>query len=150
MTQELFVKLFERFEQWRTLPEPQAWMRRVLFNLYVDQYRKRKRTHGINSQGLHPDPDILDTLCGDAAAPDDTLRSERNQREIRRALDSLDTDQRTLVILHLIEGFSLEEVGLIMDVPIGTLKSRLHRCKSKLKGMLKKVEPFFENERLPS
>lgn len=150
LTQDLLVKLFERFEQWQHLANPQPWMKRVLFNLFIDIFRKRKRTHGINPATLNPNADALSSLPSEAASPDDTLRIDRNQRAIRDALDALNLDERTLIVLHFMEGLTLEEVSHVMDVPLGTLKSRLHRSKARLKVALKTMEPFFDNERLPS
>jgi RNA polymerase sigma-70 factor (ECF subfamily) len=143
LTQELFIKLFQQFDSWNGQPEPGRWIRRVLYNLHIDLYRKRCHTHGIDPLTLHPDENILDMLASTSEGPDHAAERAKQQLSIQHALNSLDLEQRALVVLHLIEGHTLEEASAILLTPIGTLKSRLHRCKIKLKTLLKKDGTFF-------
>ena len=147
LLQELLFKLFRQFDQWRDLDNPKPWMQRVLYNLHIDLYRKRRRTHGVNERTLDSDAHAIDELENPEPSPALQAEGEQQQQRILEALAALGPEQRALVTLHLIEGHTLEEVSAILDVPLGTLKSRLHRCKAQLKRTLQ-LEPFPENVRL--
>ena len=86
----------------------------------------------------------VDNMEGLAPSPDVALEGGERQQRILAALDELDPEQRALITLHLLEGYTLVEVAGIMDTPLGTLKSRLHRSKEKLKKSLI-LEPFSTN-----
>lgn len=147
LIQELFIKLYQQFEQWSAIEDPTAWIMRVLYNLHIDLYRKKARTHGINERTLTDDRDALDGLISGDSSPVDAAEDHQQQQRILAALDQLDAEQRVLVTLHLLEGHTLAEAAVLLDTPIGTLKSRLHRCKAQLKKSLK-LQPFSKNVRL--
>jgi RNA polymerase sigma-70 factor (ECF subfamily) len=142
--QELLIKLFQQMPQWSAMPQPEPWFMRVVYNLHIDSCRKKARTHGINDKTLHPEPEYLDQLVSTDFPPPDLVEATQRQRRILSALSRLDPDQRALVVLHLMQGHTLIEVAEIMALPLGTLKSRLHRTKAQLKQLLD-LEPFSEN-----
>ena len=144
LLQELLLKLFRQFSQWRELNQPMPWLKRVLYNLHVDQCRKRSRTHGANPHTL--EEGTIEDLVAPEATPAQQAEGDQRQLRILQALAELGAEQRALVTLHLIEGHTLEAVSAILAVPLGTLKSRLHRCKAQLKRSLE-MEPFRENIR---
>lgn len=141
LVQELFIKLYQQFDQWATMEDPSAWIKRVLYNLHIDLYRKKARTHGINEQTRDDDEGVLDGLASGDASPEDAAQSSQQQERLLAALGQLDGEQRALVTLHLLEGYTLEEAANLLDTPVGTLKSRLHRSKAQLKKLLK-LQPF--------
>lgn len=141
LVQELFIKLYQQFDQWAAMEEPIGWIKRVLYNLHVDLYRKKARTHGINEQTRNDEEGVLDRLVSGGASPEDAAQSSQKQERLLAALSQLDGEQRALVTLHLLEGYTLEEASTLLDTPLGTLKSRLHRSKAQLKKLLK-LQPF--------
>ena len=90
--------------------------------------------------------EIVDTLTGAELPPDALHEKSRQSDRVLQALSTLSPDQRALVVLHLIEGFTLEELTAVLDLPLGTIKSRLHRTKNTLKKVLE-LEPFAPVER---
>lgn len=141
LVQELFIRLYQRFDQWSDMEDATGWIMRVLYNAHVDLYRKKAKTHGINEQSRETDEGVLDQLTSDSSSPEDAVENSQQQRRILAALSQLDADQRALVTLHLLEGYTLNEAATILETPIGTLKSRLHRSKAQLKKLLK-LQPF--------
>jgi RNA polymerase sigma-70 factor (ECF subfamily) len=75
------------------------------------------------------------------------VRAAQLSERVRWAVNRLRRDQQLLVGLHLIDGFTLEEVAQMLDVPLGTLKSRLHRTRAELKKLLQ-LEPLTPSERV--
>ena len=144
LVQELFLKLYRQFEQWRGMEEPAAWIMRVLYNLHVDRYRKRMRTHGANEYTRCDEEWLLPSLASSEPTPQAAAENSQRQQCLLAALDRLNADERLLVTLHLLEGHTLSEVSERLDTPVGTLKARLHRCKARLKKYLN-LQPFFGN-----
>ncbi|MDQ2076907.1 RNA polymerase sigma factor [Marinimicrobium sp. ABcell2] len=141
VVQELFIKLYQRFDQWSDMEDATGWIMRVLYNVHVDLYRKKAKTHGINEQSRETDDGALDQLVSGSSSPEDAAENSQQQSRILAALGQLDADQRALVTLHLLEGYTLDEAATILETPVGTLKSRLHRTKAQLKKLLK-LQPF--------
>ena len=146
LTQELFLRLYQKREHWQHLENPRPWFLRTLYNLHIDLYRKRSHTHGANEQASRFDDLPFQLTALDNSTPLNATLHRSQQQQLTSALDQLEAEQRSLVVLHLMEGYSLQEVAEIQQLPLGTLKSRLHRCKSKLKNLLE-TEPFNEKQR---
>jgi len=144
LVQELLTKLYPRTGELECLDRPRPWLSRVLYRLYVDRYRRAVRdpVEFFEHTDLHP---------SGLPEPDQAAERLGLQQRIADALNCLNEDQRAVVILHDIEGFSLPEVQLILDVPLGTLKSRLNRAHSRLRGVLsddEAVEPSADRRRV--
>jgi RNA polymerase sigma-70 factor (ECF subfamily) len=117
------------------------WLLRVVYHQFVDEHRKQQRAKRMAST-----VDPL-TLVDPADGPERQFEAVEDATRVRRALAGLNEDQRLLVGLHLLDGYTLEEVAQTLDVPIGTLKSRLHRAKGHLKKILR-LEPFSSSDRV--
>jgi RNA polymerase sigma-70 factor (ECF subfamily) len=79
--------------------------------------------------------------------PAEHLDQQDRTRHITHALDTLSEDHRDLIIMHDIEGYTLPELTVIFEQPLGTLKSRLHRARKKLQQQIK-MEPFNNARRV--
>jgi RNA polymerase sigma-70 factor, ECF subfamily len=143
LVQELFVKLYEQLDAWRDQENPLPWIRRVLYNLHIDLYRKRARTHGIND-ATRDQSEALDRLEARDQSPEEAAEQSEQQAYLLAALNQLDAEERALVAMHLLEGHTLNDLASTLNTPLGTLKARLHRTKAKLKKLLL-VQPFGEN-----
>jgi len=137
LVQELLVRLVERLEEMEQIESLRPWLIRILYNRYVDDYRRQRRSpiddrhSGWNPTAEEPEPDPLDV-------PDPEHPSEREdqRRQLHRALKQLEPEQRDLVLLHDLEGYTAEEAAEILAIPLGTVKSRLHRARARLKQLL--------------
>lgn len=148
LVQELFLRLFQKYDHWKDLENPRPWFLRTLYNLHIDLYRKKSHTHGANQQASSFDDLPFQLAALDNSAPLNATLHRSQQQQLASALNQLDAEHRSLVVLHLMEGHSLQEIAEIQQLPLGTLKSRLHRCKAKLKKLLEK-EPFVKKQRSP-
>lgn len=150
LVQDLLTKLFARATDLERLDQLRPWLARVLYRMYVDRYRSVARSPvlragatatGDADQCFHPGP-----------GPEHQAESEDVQQRLSRALQYLNADQRAVVILHDIEGYTLNELQYVLEVPVGTLKSRLNRAHAQLRQRLEaeqdSVEPFPTHQRL--
>jgi len=117
-TQETFLTTFRKAAQFQGNSALGTWIYRIAVNTCYDQLRKQKRRR------TDPIPDHLDPADHQA---EDEVESAGLRPEIQRALAALPDDYRSAVILSDIEGLGLPEVAEILDIPVGTVKSRVFR-----------------------
>jgi RNA polymerase sigma-70 factor (ECF subfamily) len=134
--QDVLTKVFGRLEELAELRDPGPWLNRVLYNHFIDKQRRyaRQRLHTV-TEGQLPGQS-LDALPAAGDASGDGQRLEAIGA-LQAALESLSDEHRTVVLLHDAEGYKLEEIHKITGEPLGTIKSRLHRARARLREILR-------------
>lgn len=126
-----FVRLFERGTN------AKAWLFKIIKNSFINDFRKRNREPSkIDYQeveNIYDKGDMEGRVIADLRA--ESMRN-RIGDEVSRALNSLAREYRVVIILCDLEGFTYEEMASILDIPIGTIRSRLHRARSLMKDRL--------------
>jgi len=145
LVQDVMVKLYPRIEEMLKIEKLSPWLSRVLYRHYIDKLRRDQRSP-VDS--IADEESFYTTNADTSQQPAEVTESEILQKKIHYAMTHLNDDQRVLILLFDVEGYSLEEIHQIQDVPVGTLKSRLNRARSKLREILKEVEPFANYERV--
>lgn len=138
LSQEAFIRVWRAFRRIDPSAQIEAWLYRIVSNLHIDLLRRRK---GQKARSLD---EPLFTTSGDLVRehPDSAVDIERTvldatvDRRIQEALLALPPDLRMVVVLADIEGYAYEEVALMTQVPVGTVKSRLHRARRALRDRL--------------
>jgi len=132
LVQVALEKALTRLHQFEPGSRLDSWLYRIVQNGFLDERRKLAR----REEGL--EMDVLERLP-DAAVPDDAARLIQI-RDADRALSALPSDQRALVVLVLVEGYSYKEAAEALRVPIGTVMSRLSRARKALLAGLEEGE----------
>lgn len=127
LVQEVCVRAFPRVAELEALDQPRHWLMRVLYRLVVDASRRYERRN-VDSLEVVDAGVLASQEPGPAEQADALLGRELLDRAWRR----LDDDQRLLLALHDVEGYSLAELREITGLKEGTLKSRLHRARVRL------------------
>ena len=139
IVQDLFVNLKPRDIDFTYVKNKKAWLGTVLYRTFVKHWRKEKRSPFSVESG-DEDRNIKheahDYVACEQPGPEEQISNENLQDTLVLALSKLNDEQRVLVIMHDVEGYTLQELQQIMDVPLGTLKSRLHRARNKLQSIL--------------
>ncbi len=137
LVQETYLKAYRFIDSYVSGTNAKAWLFKILKNAFINEYRKRsKQPSRVDYEevvGYHDSNDSSTVEFLD-------LRQEIYQGmigdEVTYALNSLPVDFRLVVLLCDIEGFTYEEIAKITDIPIGTVRSRLHRARNMLKEKL--------------
>jgi RNA polymerase sigma-70 factor (ECF subfamily) len=139
LVQETYLRAFRGFAGFREGTNLKAWLYRILTNSYINTYRKKQREPQIVEGPDDVDEWYLyDRLGGrsvEGSAETEVLDRIPDQ-EVKQALESLPERFRLPVLLADVEGFSYKEIAEIMDTPIGTVMSRLHRGRKALEKAL--------------
>lgn len=128
LTQFTVERALTRRDQWRPDSKLDSWMFRIMRNAWIDETRTRQRRGRILA------PPELGDFAADPSAP--SLEARLEASAVERALNALPEDQRIAVALVLIEGLSYQEAADSLEVPMGTLTSRLARGRATLQTVL--------------
>lgn len=139
--QELLIKAYGKLDDLVAIDEPGSWLSRVMYNLFIDEQRRfaRRRMHTVE-EGFLP-VDGIEGFAGNESPEQDQRRLEKlNQLDL--ALKQLSDEHRLIVLLHDAEGYKLEEIHKLIGIPMGTVKSRLHRARARLREILTETGTF--------
>ena len=140
LVQQLLLRLYPRLAELRKLDQLRPWVLRVMYRIFVDQLRRERSSPvqfgadaGGDDEGSVSENDAwLDPAPG----PLDLLEQEVTQERLLRAWERLGEEHRVVLAMHDIEDYTLPELAQIMEIPLGTLKSRLHRARARLRELL--------------
>src|SRR5262244_261111 len=142
LVQETSVKAYAAFHQFRPGTNLKAWLHRILANTFINGYRKRRREPRQATGSDFQDWQLpTDPLAPPARSAEAEALDRLADSEILRALRDLPEEFRVAIYLADIEGYPYREVAEIMGTPIGTVMSRLHRGRSKLREALAAYAP---------
>ncbi|HHH35330.1 MAG TPA: RNA polymerase sigma factor [Gammaproteobacteria bacterium] len=140
LLQDLLIKVYPRREELKQVEKLRPWLVRVMYNLFIDNQRRHSRSpvhlavdNYDNEEGQAPLEQV--TAC-ESTNPEAATSRDCDIDQLQSALDRLSDDHRLVISLHDIEGYTLEEMTEIVGCPIGTLKSRLHRARARLRALL--------------
>lgn len=141
LVQETYLKAYRGFDGFREGTNLKAWLYRILTNTYINQYRAKKRRPDESELDEVEDLYLYRRLGGLEAAQagrsaEDELMDWFTDAEVKEAVESLPDQFRVAVLLADVEGFSYKEIAEILDIPIGTVMSRLHRGRKALQKKL--------------
>lgn len=137
LVQDTVVKAYRFFSSYEKGTNAKAWLFRILKNSYINNYRKKsKKPQQVDYDEVSTFYETVRAERTDTSDLEDKMYRELMDDDITGALEQLPEDFRTVVLLCDVEGFTYEEIANMLDVPIGTIRSRLHRGRNLLKAQL--------------
>ena len=135
LVQDVCLKAFENIDELERIEFCRAWLLKVLYHLFVDRRRVLARSP-VDQADTGADSFEPDRIARSETRPEELLDRDAEIAKITRAMGILNKEDCSLLALHDIEGYSLEELRQLTGLNIGTIKSRLYRTRSKLGRLL--------------
>jgi len=140
ISQECFLRAYKMLRSYRTDSAFSTWIYRICQNLIFDFYRKNKKIKTVSlsvsdlNDGESKEKEIVDTNSGSEPS-EHVIRTEKIEK-IREIINSLPEDLREIVILRDLNNISYEQISEMLDIELGTVKSRLNRAREKIKDFI--------------
>ncbi|MDH4070433.1 MAG: sigma-70 family RNA polymerase sigma factor [Ignavibacteria bacterium] len=139
---ETVAKACEKFHTLRDHSKAKQWLLRILTNQFISKYRSKKTRREITYDEASEEPEqfsLFDELSQPVfwwGNPEQEVITKFVDNDFREAIGLLNEESRTIVIMCDVEGYSYDEIASIMDIPVGTVRSRLSRARSELQKKL--------------
>lgn len=138
VAQDAFLLAYEKLETFRRESSFYSWLFRIAYNAAISHRRKGRRDRSsMDHHAAAPGSELPDVRP--TTDPAYQLEAEDSRRQVRDALDSLGPEYRDAIILKELEGLQYDEIAEILNCPIGTVRSRIHRARQLLREKLARV-----------
>jgi RNA polymerase sigma-70 factor (ECF subfamily) len=135
VVQDAFVQAFLKLETFQRNSAFFTWLYRIAFNTAVSHGRRRKPTLSVEGVREATGQEPVD----DGEAPGDRLEQQERVCQVQTALSTLSEEYRAVLVLREMDGLDYETISELLDLPVGTVRSRLHRARSLMRERLKEV-----------
>lgn len=138
LAQEAFVRAYVNIRSFNITMKFSTWLYRIATNLCIDRLRKKKPDYYLDAEvagteGLN----MYSQIASDVAKPEEEVESLELQETIQVEIMKLPEKYRSVIVLKYIEELSLKEISDILDLPVGTVKTRIHRGREALRKQLR-------------
>lgn len=135
VAQDAFVQAFLKLPTFQRASAFYTWLYRIAFNLAVSRHRKRKPTASVEQAREAAGQEPVARDCG----PSDRMERQERVEQVQAALALLSEEHRAVLVLREIDGCCYETIAEMLEMPVGTVRSRLHRARMELREHLKQV-----------
>lgn len=142
LVQETYLRAYKGYDKFAEGTNLRAWLFRILTNTHISSYRRRKRRPAETDLADVGDMYLYKRLASNAAggsfslSAEDEMLSSLTSEEVHKAVESLPDIYRMAVLLADVEGFKYAEIAEILELPVGTVMSRIHRGRKRLQKLL--------------
>lgn len=138
IVQETFLRVYTNLDRYDENQKFSTWIYRIATNLCIDRLRKRKPSYSIDAEMTDGEGTVWQAmLASHEAGPEEELILSETQQNIRNAIQTLPDKYKTVVILRYLHDMSLQEIGDVLEMPVTTVKTRVHRGREYLRKKLK-------------
>mgnify|MGYP003499260849 FL=1 len=137
IAQEAFVRAYINLHSYDQKRKFSTWIYRIATNLCIDRIRKKKPDYYLDAEVAGTDGlDMYSQIAADEKLPEDVVAQMELQERIQYEISRLPDKYRSVIVLKYIEELSLQEISEILDMPLGTVKTRIHRGREALRKQL--------------
>ena len=142
--QETFLRVYTNLHRYDENQKFSTWIFRIGTNLCIDKLRRRKQTYSLDAEMTDGEGnDYYAMLPSDEDTPEKQLIVSETQAQIHRAIETLPEKYKSVVILRYLHDMSLQEISDVLDMPVTTIKTRVHRGREYLRKKLEQEEQVF-------
>ncbi|PWW20010.1 RNA polymerase sigma (SigW) subunit [Cytobacillus oceanisediminis] len=140
IAQEAFLRAYVNISSFNIELKFSTWLYRIATNLCIDRIRKKKPDYYLDAEVAGTDGlNMYSQIASDTRLPEDDVESLELQETIQREISKLPEKYRSVIVLKYIEELSLNEISETLDLPLGTVKTRIHRGREALRNQLRYV-----------
>ncbi|AKG05487.1 MULTISPECIES: RNA polymerase sigma factor SigW [Salimicrobium] len=140
LAQEAFIRAYTNIESFDEKRKFSTWLYRIATNLTIDRIRKKKPDYHLDADIKGTDGlSMHDQLATDEALPEEQVENLELRGYIQREITALPPIYRSVIVLRFLEELSLQEIAEVLDMPVGTVKTRIHRGREILRKKLRNV-----------
>lgn len=134
VTQEAFVTAFRKLDKFERRASFYTWLHRIAFNAAIDLQRRKKRTRNqfVSVEMI----DTAEPTDQKSDSPASIVMTKETISQVQLALSRLDVERRNIIVLRDLQGIDYAEIATVLDIPVGTVRSRLHRARIELREIL--------------
>ena len=134
VTQETFITAFRKLDQFEQRSSFYTWLHRIAFNAAIDLQRRKKRAKNqfVSRDSL----EISEPADRQSESPAMIVMAKETAARVQLALSRLDEERRNIIVLRDLQGIDYAEIATILDIPVGTVRSRLHRARIELREIM--------------
>ena len=146
ISQEVFLKAYRNLADFDERSAFSTWLYRITHNTCIDEMRKRKgkQSYSLEEELENEDGSMQRQIADEGDTPEESLLREEQKSEILQALDTLSEEHKAAIILRDVKGLSYEEISEILELSLGTVKSRISRARNQLKTEILKMREQSE------
>lgn len=152
LAQDAFIKVYRNLSQFRGQAAFSTWLYRVVTNVFLDEMRKRKRRPvvaiSLDDSIVTEEGELTRELPSPDPGPEDLSAQREMQQAVRAGMQKLPAEYRVVLILRDLQGYAYDEIASILDINLGTVKSRISRARLALRKVLEKREQHGAEWRL--
>ncbi|MDD9267059.1 RNA polymerase sigma factor SigW [Paenibacillus sp. GCM10023248] len=148
--QETFLRVYTNLHRYDENQKFSTWIFRIGTNLCIDKLRRRKNTYSLDAE--MPDGegnDYYAMLPSNEDTPEKQIMVSETQEQIRRAIATLPEKYKSIVVLRYLQDMSLQEISEVLDMPVTTIKTRVHRGREYLRKRLEQEEQDANTNPVP-
>lgn len=139
MAQEAFIKAYNNLSSFRGDSKFSVWLYRIVSNVCLDFLRKQSRRPSVSLSVEDDDgEDVQLDVPDESMSPESQLERKLTRESVRRGLAQLPEDYRQILLLRELQGLSYDEISQVLNIGVGTVKSRIFRAREKLCAFLSK------------
>lgn len=141
ISQEVFLKAYRNIANFDERSAFSTWLYRITTNTCIDEMRKRKgkQSYSLEEELENEDGTMQRQIADEGDTPEESLLREERKSEILQALENLSAEHKAAVVLRDVKGLSYEEISEILELSLGTVKSRISRARNQLKTEILKI-----------
>lgn len=133
LAQEVFIKAYRALPGFRNEADFGTWLHRIAVNLSLNEKRKKKPEVSLDNPVQTEEGEMPRLVASDGESPEEAYENKEFRDMVRRALRELSAEHRAVLVLREMQGYSYDEIALMLDCSLGTVKSRISRARRALK-----------------
>lgn len=144
IAQEVFIKIYKNLKNFKEESSLYTWIYRITINVCLDEIKRRKKVVYLDEEIETEDGEIRMQLADDSKGPSEIAEDKDLKQRLEACIRKLPEDQRIMIILRDIKGFTYMEIAEMLKMNLGTVKSKISRARAMLKEILDKDGTFLE------